>query len=128
MKKRRGSWAHQSGPCALDYTARARNSASGWPSPMAVRRQWVKENTMPDLRREFDPRDPLDEALDAVRRDDAATEIPARIEHHVMLAWDGGMGGTSHRRRRSAPIWFGAIAASVLFAAIAFSRYQAGLA
>jgi hypothetical protein len=95
---------------------------------MAVRRRWVKETVMPEVRREFDPRDPLDEALDAVRRDDATTEIPARIEHQVMLAWDAGTGGTSHRRRRPGPIWFGAIAASVLCAAIAFSRYQAGRA
>lgn len=83
---------------------------------------------MRDARREFDPRNPVDEALDALQRDDAATEIPSRIEHQVMLAWDAGMGSTSHRRRRPAPIWFGAIAASMLLAAIGFSRYQAGRA
>ena len=83
---------------------------------------------MRDVRREFDPRDPVNEALDALRRDDAATAIPSRIEHHVMFAWDAGMGSASRRRRRRAPIWFGAMAASLLLAAIAFSRYQGGRA
>jgi hypothetical protein len=88
--------------------------------------RWVKENNMRDVTREFDPRDPVEQALDALRRDDAATEVPLRIEHHVMLGWDSGTNRIS--QRRPVPLWFGAIAASVLLAAIGFSSYQAGRA
>jgi hypothetical protein len=79
---------------------------------------------MRDVTREFDPRDPVDRALDALRRDDAATEVPSRIEHQVMLGWDAGVNRAS--QRRPVPLWFGAIAASLMLAAIGVSRYQAG--
>src|SRR5688572_7012171 len=73
------------------------------------------------MRREpedFSP-DLLKDALDAVRADDDATRVPARVQRSVMREWDAQ--SARRQRRRVTPVWLGAVAAS-LIAAIVLSR------
>ena len=59
--------------------------------------------------------DPLRESLDAVRSDDEATVVPAHIEDLVMQEWDRAFVSHRHERRsRSAVVWLGVVAASLL--------------
>ena len=63
--------------------------------------------------------DLLKDALDAVRADDDATEVPARMQQVVMREWDAR---SAERKRRSmTAAWCGAIAASII-AAVVLSR------
>ena len=65
------------------------------------------------------PPDLLKDALDAIRADDDATRVPARVQQSVMSEWDAR---SAPRKRRSVtPVWFGAVAASII-AAIVLSR------
>jgi hypothetical protein len=73
------------------------------------------------MRREpedFSP-DLLKDALDAVRADDDATRVPARVQRSVMREWDARP--AQRQRRRVTSVWLGAVAAS-LIAAIVLSR------
>jgi hypothetical protein len=67
---------------------------------------------------EFPP-DLVKGALDAVRADDDATRVDPGVQRRVMGEWDARV---ARRQRRSvAPVWFGAVAASIV-AAIVLSR------
>ena len=67
---------------------------------------------------DFSP-DLLKDALDALRADDSATQVPARVQRRVVREWDAR---AAHRRRRAAvPVWCGAVAAGII-AAIVLSR------
>ncbi len=76
---------------------------------------------MPDMKKgdsERGPHDLLNESLEAVRRDDAETEIPPHLEGLVMRAWDAGA-GLSVNGRSGGPsytFWFAAVAATVMLA------------
>ena len=78
---------------------------------------------MPDMNL-YESRDacgaePLAELIEAVRRDDAATRVPARIEALVLQAWDNRRHLAVERRRRTShPVWLAALAAAVLLAAL----------
>jgi hypothetical protein len=67
------------------------------------------EDVSPDL---------LEDALDAIRADDGATQVPLRVQQSVMGEWDAR---SARRKRRSTLAWSAAIAASVI-AVIALSR------
>jgi hypothetical protein len=62
---------------------------------------------------------PLKDALDAIRADDEATRVPARVQRRVMREWDAR--SAQRRRRPLTPFWFGAVAAGIV-AAIVLSR------
>lgn len=73
------------------------------------------------MRREpgdFSP-DLLNDALDAVRADDDATAVPARVQRDVMREWDAR--SAQGKRRSMTAAWGGAIAASII-AAVVLSR------
>jgi hypothetical protein len=66
--------------------------------------------------------DLLNEAIEAVRRDDAATIVPSHVEAAVVRAWDEGTGASMERQRGRSPFGWraaavGALAASVIVAA-----------
>ena len=74
---------------------------------------------MPDMKKsEFGDDagdDALAESLEAVRRDDEETKVPARVQAFVMRTWDTQVRSDPRRlARMRRPLWFGALAASAL--------------
>ena len=74
------------------------------------------------------PQDLLHESLEAVRRDDAETKAPPRLEALVMRAWDAGAGAPAEQDSRGPAhaFWWAALAASMMVAVAVSLRGGSG--